>query len=261
MPLISVVVPCYPPHQKHIPKLLEQLNKQTLKPDVIIISLSEVSEAEIKERQYSWTSLTEIPLQVVGQAGKALAAVNRNYGALYVYSEYVLFLDADDVYHEKLIEVLHKYICIHEPDAILYHLTEGAFDATTEPVQKKFYESSTLFDIAYPDKKRNSVSEMYNDKPQLFLESTIHHGHSCVRYSVWQECPQDDLKGREDSVYVRALLWNWHETGRKTSGVIVIPEVLTYYEQSLEHRLEYMNARWAAIDNMEANGLSCEVKL
>ena len=261
MPLISVVVPCYPPHQKHIPKLLEQLNKQTLKPDEIIIALSEVGEAEIKERLDSWQGMTEIPLQVVGQAEKALAAVNRNYGALYVSSEYVLFLDADDIYHEKLIEVLHKYICIHEPDAILYYWTEDMFEPNSEPVQQKFYESSALFDIAYPDKKRDSVGEMYNDNPAFMLEGKLHHGHVCVRYSVWQECPQDDLKGREDSVYVRALLWNWHEAGRKTSGVIVIPEVLTYYEQSLEHRIEYMNAQWATIDNMEANGLSCEVKI
>jgi len=248
MTQLSVVCPCYPPHRKHIPKFLEQMNMQTIKPDELIISLSEITEMDINVLKEDLQKLTSIPLQIVGQEGEALAAVNRNYGALYVSSEYILFLDVDDTYHIKLIEVIKSKIEIYKPNAILYHLTESISYLDKEPITYKFYSSDDIFKMAYPTGERNSNEEHYILQPQLFIENEIHHGHITVRYDIWQECPQEDLKGREDSVYVRSLLWDWHARGRNGAGVIIIPEVLTYYKQSEEHVKEYaaMNKK---IDN------------
>ena len=113
---------------------------------------------------------------------------------------------------------------------------------------RRSYTSEELFEKAFPDKTRNIIHEQYLNSPQLFLDYPVHFGHLCVKYNIWQECPQEDLKGREDSVYVRSLLWDWHARGRNGAGVIIIPEVLTYYKQSEEHVKEYadMNKK---IDN------------
>lgn len=260
MATLSVVVPCYPPHQKLIPGLLTQLNKQTVKPDEIIIALSEVSKEEIVYFKNLWINETPISLQVVGQDIKALAAVNRNYGAMHSFCDYVQFLDADDKYHIRLIEVIKKTINEKNPDAIIYHLSEDKIDLEGELILRRSYTCGELFEKAFPDKKRNYIHEQYNNIPQLFLDYPVHHGHLCVKYSFWQECPQEDLKGREDSVYVRSLLWKWWEEGCKGNGLIVIPEVLTFYEQNMEHTLDYLKAVFAQIDAKEAAGISCEIK-
>ena len=261
MATLSVVVPCYPPHQKLIPGLLNQINKQTVKPDEIIIALSEVSKEEIVFFKNKWTTETSISLQVVGQDIEALAAVNRNYGAMHSFCDYVQFLDADDKYHIRLIEVIKKTIEEKNPDAIIYHLSSDKIDLEGDITLYKSYTSQELFEKAYPDKKRNPIHEQYLNSPQLFLDYQVHFGHLCVKYSVWQECPQEDLKGREDSVYVRSLLWKWWEEGCKGNGLIVIPEVLTHYEQNMEHTLEYLNSVFAHIDAKEAAGISCEIKI
>jgi len=227
---ITVVVPCYPPHQKYIPRILEQLNKQSIKPDEIIVALSEVTVEETLSQLKEWSQLTDIPLQVVGQPIKALAAVNRNFGALHATTDYIVFLDADDQYHIKLIETLKKYIEFLKPDAILYHLSES--ELTDDIESHKFYSSSELFKNVFPDSKFNELNEEYNRNPQLELPTPIHHGHICVKYESWLEFPQEDLINREDAVWIRKLLWNWHADDCKTEGVIVIPEILTYYKKN-----------------------------
>ena len=227
---ITVVVPCYPPHQKYIPRILEQLNTQSQKPDEIIVALSEVTVEETLSKLKEWSQLTDLSIQVVGQPIKALAAVNRNFGALHVTTDYILFLDADDQYHIRLIETLKKYIETLKPDAILYHLSET--ELTDEIESHKFYSSEELFKNAFPDGEFNELSEEYNMRPQLELSNYVHHGHICVKYESWLESPQQDLITREDSVWVRKLLWNWHSDDRKTEGVIAIPEILTYYKKN-----------------------------
>lgn len=231
---ISVVVPCYPPHQKYISTLIEQLNNQTVLPDEIIIALSETNDTDTKKFYDTWSLLTSIPLKVVNQEIKAFAAVNRNYGAAHAAHEYIQFLDADDTYHSQLISTVKKYISEYKPDALLYHLTDEKveLESDKEPVRKVFYSSKSLFVTAFPDGCRVETNEHYNRKPQLFINSTIHHGHLCIKYDIWAQSPQENLQGREDSVYIRTLLWNWHLDGEKTSGVIIIPEVLTYYKMN-----------------------------
>jgi glycosyltransferase involved in cell wall biosynthesis len=260
MTTISVVVPCYPPHQKLIPEFLEQFEKQTVKPDEIIIALSEVSDEDIAVLRGKWISKTTVPLQVVGQEIKALAAVNRNYGAMHSFCDYVQFLDADDKYHIRLIEIIKKTIKEKSPDAIIYHLSEDEIDLEGELILRRSYNCEELFEKAYPNKERDVIKEQYLISPQLFLDYPVHFGHVCVKYSFWQECLQDDLKGREDSVYVRSILWKWWKEGCKSNGLIVIPEVLTFYEKNMEHVLEYLNAAFAEIDAKETNGISCEIK-
>ena len=228
---ITVVVPCYPPHQKYIPRILEQLNTQSQKPDEIIVALSEVTIEETLSKLKEWSQLTDLPIQVVGQPIKALAAVNRNFGALHATTDYILFLDADDQYHIGLIKTLKKYIETLKPDAILYHLSE--IELTDEIESHNFYSSEELFKNIFPDGKFNELSEEYNMIPQLQLSTQVHHGHICVKYESWLESPQQDFITREDSVWVRKLLWNWHADARKTEGIIAIPEILTYYKKNI----------------------------
>jgi len=261
MTTISVVVPCYPPHQKMIPDLIKALETQTVKPDEIIISLSEVTGDIISDLRNEWKEFTSISLQVVGQEIKALAAVNRNYGAMHSLCDYIQFLDADDIYHTKLIEIVKTAIIKDEPDSLIYHLSEDEFNLEDEPVKYRSYSSQELFDKIFPDKERNTIKEQYHNSPQLLLETQVHHGHICIKYSVWEEMPQEDLEGREDSIYIRSLLWRWWEGGCKSSGVIVLPEVLTYYKMNIEHKLNYVKARFAQIDLLESQGISCEAKV
>jgi glycosyltransferase involved in cell wall biosynthesis len=241
---ISVVVPCYPPHQKMIPDFLKHLETQTVKPDEIIISLSEVTDDQVLTLRNEWQEFTSILFQVVGQEIKALAAVNRNYGAMHSICDYIQFLDADDIYHTKLIELVKAAIIKDQPDAILFHLSEDNIDIINNPSKCRSYSSQELFDNLFPDKERNIIKEQYLEKPELTLQTNIPHGNICVKYSVWEEMPQEDLEGREDSIYIRSLLWRWWEGGCKGSGVIILPEVLTYYKKNTHNIVEFIRERF-----------------
>jgi glycosyltransferase involved in cell wall biosynthesis len=237
-PTISVVVPCYPPHQKCIPDFLKQMNGQTVRPFEIIIALSEVVPGQVVERIKEWSTQTNIPLQVVGQNEKCLAASNRNYGAMFAEGDYILFLDADDDYHAKLVEREIYYIKEYNPMAIMYHWTADKLDNTIEYAHKEIRLSECLYELCFGSYTNNEDLQVYNLRPQTMIEK-IHHGHICVKQSVWAELPQQDVLGMEDSLYVRSLLLKWHNEGRNGHGVIAIPDILTTYKPNLEKQEEF----------------------
>ena len=228
---ITIVIPCYPPHQKYIPGLLEQLNHQTVKPDAIVIALSEVNEQDIIHLEKEWKVFTSIPLKVVGQEQKANASVNRNYGALFVTTEYIQFLDADDTYDVRLIEIQKEQIQEQNPQAIIYHLTHEKLTDQLQCINEPVVLTEAIFDSLYPTGKKEDA-EIFLNHPLpdfAFSKGQIHCGHLLVKTEVILELPQPDILGAEDSHQIRNLVWYWHEQGRRVNGIILIPHILTSY--------------------------------
>ncbi len=226
MTSISVVIPCYPPHQKHIPSVLSQLGSQSVVPHEIIISLSEISPIEEQRIKNQWIELTSIPLKTISTPSRALAAVNRNMGAMLADGEYIVFLDADDSYSPKLIETVQKTIEIYDPMGILWHLP-------SESVPPTFISSAELYENLQLGGDLGQ-DQYYVVQPNLTLDQRIHHGHICVKRKIWEECPQQDCILREDSMYIRLLLQKWDSEGRQGSGLVVIPDILSDYSPNTD---------------------------
>ena len=56
-PTISLCIPCFPRDTPKLEKLLHSVNKQTVKPDEIIIGHSEMNENQAKELEKKYSDL------------------------------------------------------------------------------------------------------------------------------------------------------------------------------------------------------------
>jgi len=239
---LSVIIPCYPPHQQYLESMIEQLNKQTRIPDEICIGLSEVTTEESDRLTIRLQELTDIPLILVNDEKKARASVNRNNASLMATGDYFIYMDADDEYHPQFIEIIESVFINKNADCIMFEYGKmmGTLDINViEPIT-----SVTLFENTFPKAIRNIDSELsYTWSPIILagIEQSEEykgrgacHGIVAVRGNIWLENPQPDFPGREDAIWIRDILWSWHTNGRKTPGVLYLPiQIVKYSKQEI----------------------------
>ena len=176
---LGVAIPCY---IKHIPKLLELLDSieaQTRKPDVVSISCSSTAEGEFpKLRDYGFGVLVSTCEE------RRNAAQNRNIAARKLDTDLISFFDADDNMHPQRIEGL--YMAFSEPCDIVLH--SYLMDKETEQP----YTHIQPFKII-----RNKLSQCYSGCIKLDYAARIHHSQVTVRKEMFEMSPFSENKEHE----------------------------------------------------------------
>ena len=116
MPTIGVAIPCYHGHVTILTNLLDSIEKQTRKPDMVVVSCSGVQS--VPQQKYSY------PLQIVMTPDKLNTAQNRNIAASMLNTDIISFMDADDQMHFQRLEIIEKAF---ENDIVvfLHNYTDG----------------------------------------------------------------------------------------------------------------------------------------
>lgn len=116
----SVIIPCYYKHFIHLFELLSDYCQQTIKPDEIVISLSEahlVDQNEIyKLTNYNWP----FPVILLTTEKKLFAGENRNIAAQNCHGDIIITQDADDKPHPQRIEVIKSIFSNHKVDHLMH---------------------------------------------------------------------------------------------------------------------------------------------
>lgn len=191
---LGVAIPCY---SKHIPKLLELLDSidaQTRKPDVVSISCSSTAEGDFpKLKDYGFAVLVHTTPE------RRNAGQNRNTAAYRLSTDIISFFDADDHMHPQRIEGL--IAAFSKPCDIALHSFFEEKDALTE------YPHINQFLILHNHLVRCSSGCIILDskvRDRLTSPAHIHHAHVTVRREIFELSPftgakENDLK--DDCVF------------------------------------------------------------
>ena len=190
---IGVAIPCYYGHIQRIYDLLDSIEKQTVLPDKVVVSISSTSEFKIN-KIYCFT------LEVIVTENKQNAAKNRNVAASKLNDmNYITFIDADDIMHPQRIEFLLIGFQKYDSDIILHNyfeLSKGNIETFFENKQEINIRTNTLV---------KSVSGCithingYNERVDK-----IHHGKVSVKRSIFEEVrfPEErEFETKEDCVF------------------------------------------------------------
>ena len=184
---IGVAIPCY---IKHIPKLLQLLDSienQTRKPDVVSISCSSTKEEDFpKLRGYGFAVL------VTTTPERRNAGQNRNVAARRLDTDLISFFDADDHMHPQRIEGL--MIAFSEPCDIVLHSFFEEKDALTP------YPKIDKFTILRDELKQcSSGCIVLNTRVHHIVNSPahIHHAQVTVAREIFEESPFSEEKDHE----------------------------------------------------------------
>lgn len=184
----SVVIPVIPKHFKYLTKLLSELAVESDYIREILICASSINSSNLETlNKIVRNSPTQPIITVLSSARNRTAGENRNVGWDESKSEYVAFLDADDMYHPMRFSIIFQVLVKHNADALVHDYYRMA-------PQIMFARSSvSSFVLANTEVLRlSNESRMENQLPQsgiyfgetnlelpddLKAKSRVHHGH------------------------------------------------------------------------------------
>ena len=116
---ISCIVPVYNV-EEYVPHVAEGLIKQTLKNIEIIFVDDASTDGSLKilekyEKEYK-------NIKVLRNKENLGAGETRNHGLRAARGEFVIFLDADDIFSEKLLEKLYHQAVSYDADCVIYYI-------------------------------------------------------------------------------------------------------------------------------------------
>ncbi|MFS1443842.1 glycosyltransferase family 2 protein [Vibrio sp. 10N.286.46.E10] len=129
--ILSIVIPAYNA-SKTIYSTLESVERNFQKYDVEIVVVDDGSTDETYKKIISYKDRTQLQLKVIKQKNKGEGGA-RNTGLLNCNSDYVLFLDADDVFLDFDFGEIKRILETKE-----YSCVVGGYEKSTGNAQKKY---------------------------------------------------------------------------------------------------------------------------
>jgi glycosyltransferase involved in cell wall biosynthesis len=120
-PTVSIIIPCYPGHFKFLKELILDFCQQTVLPEEIVISLSEVEKIDKIELEHLRNIDLPFKLLLIENKQKLYAGENRNIAAAKSTSDIIICQDADDKPHPQRIEIIKSQFI----ESIIDHLIHG----------------------------------------------------------------------------------------------------------------------------------------
>jgi glycosyltransferase involved in cell wall biosynthesis len=220
----SVAVPCYYKHFKYLPDLLKSITNQTILPEKVVISLSQVenlSEVDVDNLEAGpWP----FEVDIIRREGVFMEGANRTTAVLHCTSEIVLCIDADDIPHPQRIEaVLQLFETMPNTQMVLC--------GHAYPPGEHINVEKAIPIIAAEDYKNRRFElgqkhwlRIYSIKDLQNWSSGVHNGSPSIRRSIMDKGYKwTDLKNGADQEFNNSILKNKHE-----SYLIKLP-LLHYY--------------------------------
>ena len=183
----SIVIPCYPPDFVLLDDMIVMINSFHMTPDYsikeIILAVSETTDVTLKVASL-------YPIIVHATEEPCNAARNRNRGWEKVTGDWIVFLDADDIYHtEKLMITYQAIQQFPDIDCVVHSFVHrnDSTDAFFDPVAPfTVVPNQSIYECMFPDtiwQDRNPDWGGYNITLPADYTFSVHHGMATVRAS------------------------------------------------------------------------------
>lgn len=205
----SIIVPCVARHFFWLSGLLESYENQTVKPDEIVISISEVEKLNPKEITDLENGNWSFKLVIIRNKNTILDGDNRTIAMDHASGDILIFSDADDIPHPQRVELSKFIFENYEIDHILHSLTFLRNELSNFNVHDiptlKFTSFNAVLDFAY----KNNIP--------------ITSGSPCFLNKIGKKIKWEAIKDAEHAHMVYTLFKN----------TIVIPLKLILYRMHL----------------------------
>jgi Glycosyl transferase family 2 len=183
---VGVAVSCYFNHIPHLFNLLDSIEKQTLKPNKVVVSCSSTN----KNIHFCLTEYS-FPIEIITIEENKNASENRNIAISKLLDmDIVTFMDADDLMHPQRLEIITKVFEETDCDIVLHNFQEK--EETT-------FESITDVTIKIDGLELHSCGCIIHTDNQYDEQIyKIHHSQSSVKKEILYQ-----VRYREDKEYNR----------------------------------------------------------
>ncbi len=187
---LGIAIPCYKNHIGPLKNLLDSIERQTKKPDKVVISSSSTEQKDLPQfEHYSF------PFFIITTSEKKNAAQNRNIAASHLDTDIISFIDADDLIHYQRLEIIYKCFISTNCKLVLHSFQWGRRPDTeiTYYIDPE-YQKGVLYN--YAGLRVNHA--IYND-PDIIV-----NGYSTITKDIFNIIKYDESEsqfGREDTEF------------------------------------------------------------
>lgn len=209
------MIPCYKYHINKLLRLLNSIEAQTRKPDLVVVSCSSTKEGDFPKLEDSKYSF---PLKILLHEERRNAAENRNMAAMLVDTSYISFFDADDIMHPQRLEAIEYVIQKTGGDLIMHSfLQEGEGEFINSEI---FYSEDVL---------ERAPSGCVQKKG--CHGTRIHHSQATIKRDIFKSVQyreEAEFERREDAVFC--------------GDVVALPHVKNVYIHNPLSKYDYEGA-------------------
>ena len=102
---ISIGVPAIFQDMNTLQDLIDSVEKQTVMPDEIVIYMTGVGSSKVST---TFRQITDVPIRIFTETEQKMSGYSRNRVMEQATSEFVMFLDADDLMHPRRVEMVKE---------------------------------------------------------------------------------------------------------------------------------------------------------
>jgi len=137
---ISIIIPCYN-CEKYIDETLKCLENQTYK-EFEVICINDGSTDNTLLKLNEWRKKGVFNFKIIEQQNSGVSTA-RNNGIDNANGDYLLFLDSDDTYHSRFIELLYNTIEESNTDTVYCRLSRKQSEVMCQEINAYKYEIQT----------------------------------------------------------------------------------------------------------------------
>lgn len=222
----SVIIPCHHSHFKFLFNLLEHLSQQSVTPNEVVISLSEANKVDNNRLEELQNFLWPFALKLICTNNKKKAGINRNIACSKAQGELLLCIDADDIPHEKRVEITKYLFEKYHIDLMLHQHSYSSSEFSTHEISLDNFEFSKLTYL----------------NPFLYIKNVSYYtnGHPSLLKTVFNKVKWTSLARAEDFEFNLNVCLKFH-------NLLYLPMVLSLYNEELSttkigniHNIDYI---------------------
>ena len=213
---LGLAIPCTKSYINYLENLLENISKQTVIPDEISISISEMEN-------YYPTNDYGLNLIITTTIDKKNGAENRNIASSKLNTDIVSFMDCDDLMHPQRTEFI-KESFVNDIDGVV-HDFEISHNCSWKTIE---FPLDEFLNVTYEnmDFKKDVIDSIVSGSlypNNVSVKYVYHNAHVSVKKELLKNFTYDTTHTFPDSIFNRSLI----ENGYKLS---YISNKLSYYD-------------------------------
>ncbi len=235
--IVSVIIPCYN-CKEFLGETLDSLENQTQK-DFEVVCINDGSTDDTLTYLYEQKEKRNLNLTVIDKENGGVSSA-RNKGIEAASGEYLLFLDADDIYHKQFIEKMLKPADKHD---VVYcrlsrdldevrNFTCNAIDYKSETQENAAYKllykmgEYGFYCYLYNRKIIDEINLRFDETTKRFEDREFNWKYLCHCNTIaWVDAPLYGYRINENSVTAAKATW------RTEDGLTAVKRTISYVKE------------------------------
>lgn len=209
-PSVSIVIPCIATHTKYLPKLLENISIQTLIPNEVVVSISQVDcntellLGEIESENYPFK------LKLIKNPVRKFAGENRNIAINNSKGELIICQDADDLLHPERVEIISEIYRKTKFDILIHFFSRQPMAESDIEYYKSIYDSYSFKGLNYKIDYVKSLSNNKIGKSRVpgnsIFDTGTHFGSCAFPRKTFKKVQYNNKRNGQDANFVSDVL-------------------------------------------------------